>query len=117
MIMNGRNISGRGIGTYFVFALSLLGAVCAAVHSARAQYPSSGQIKKDGTAILIEDYADVPPSNPSKDGPYPAKIDPTEQIARVNALRSEPSDVPTSATRFFVADNNGILYLMDKKTK
>jgi hypothetical protein len=116
-MLAGRKIVGRSAAIYFVLSPLALAIFLANGWIALAQYPSGSQITKDGTAILIEDYADVPPSNPTKDGPYPAKIDPTEQVARVNALRSEPADVPTSTTRFFVADNNGILYIMDKKTR
>lgn len=108
---------GRHIAASFVFSLSLGVILLYSGSTAHAQYPATSQIAKDGTAILVEDYADMPPSSPMKEGVYPAKIDSTEQLARVNALRSEPADVPTSATRFFVADNNGILYILDKKTR
>ena len=39
------------------------------------QYPSSSQVSKDGTAILIEDYANPPLSSQLGDHPYPPPID------------------------------------------
>jgi len=39
------------------------------------QYPSSSQITKDGTAILIEDYANPPLSSALGDHAYPPPID------------------------------------------
>lgn len=81
------------------------------------QYPSSPQVTKDGTAILVEDYADVPLSSQLNDHPYPPPIDYHGQLGRVVSLRSEPANAPLSAARLFVCDMNGILYILDKKTK
>ena len=53
------------------------------------QYPSSSQVTKDGTAILIEDYANPPLSSQMGDHPYPPPIDYKGMLARVNTLRSE----------------------------
>src|SRR5262249_40572354 len=39
------------------------------------------------------------------------------QMGRVNALVSEPSDAPQSANRFFVLDQNGMVYILDKASK
>ena len=66
---------------------------------------------------MLEDYASVPLSSLRKDATYPPKIDFTGALGRVNVVRSEPADVPTSATRFFVIDNNGVLYILDKSAK
>ena len=35
----------------------------------------------------------------------------------MNTLRSEPANAPLASTRFFVADMNGNLYILDKATK
>jgi hypothetical protein len=81
------------------------------------QYPASSQVSKDGTAILIEDYANPPLSSQLGDHPYPPPIDYKGMLARVNTLRSEPANAPLASTRFFVADMNGNLYTLDKATK
>jgi hypothetical protein len=81
------------------------------------QYPASSQVSKDGTAILIEDYANPPLSSQLGDHPYPPPIDYKGMLARVNTLRSEPANAPLASTRFFVADMNGNLYTLDKAAK
>jgi hypothetical protein len=81
------------------------------------EYPSSSQVTKDGTAILIEDYANPPLSSAIGDQPYPPPIDYKGMLARVNTLRSEPANAPLAATRVFVADLNGNLYTLDKATR
>jgi Glucose / Sorbosone dehydrogenase len=81
------------------------------------QYPSNPQVFKDGTAILIEDYANVPLSSQLDDHPYPPPIDYHGQLGRVVSLRSEPPNAPLSSTRFFVCDMNGNLYILDKATR
>ena len=84
-------------------------------------YPPRPQITKDGTAVLVEDYASLPLSSlrlaPWVDRPYPPPINMHGQLARVNMLRSEPPDAPLSKNRLFVVDQNGILYILDKTTK
>jgi hypothetical protein len=82
-----------------------------------AQYPASSQVTKDGTAVLVEDYANPPLSSYMRTGTYPPPIDFQGMLARVNALRSEPASAPLSASRFFVVDLNGNLYTLDKATK
>jgi hypothetical protein len=81
------------------------------------EYPSGSQITKDGTAILIEDYANPPLSSAMGNHAYPPPINYQEQLGRVNALRSEPANAPLSASRFFVVDMNGVLYTLDKATR
>jgi hypothetical protein len=81
------------------------------------QYPSAPQVFKDGTAILIEDYANVPLSSQLNDHPYPPPIDYHGQLGRVVSLRSEPANAPLSSTRLFVCDMNGNLYILDKATR
>ena len=81
-----------------------------------AQYPSSPQVTKDGTALLLQDYASAPLSSSIKDS-YPAPVDYHDELGRINTLHSEPADAPRSTSRFFVNDANGILYIVDKSTK
>ena len=81
------------------------------------QYPTSSQVTKDGTAILIEDYANPPLSSTMGEGKYPPPINFQDVLGRVNSLRSEPADAPLSASRFFINDLNGILYILDKTTR
>lgn len=80
-------------------------------------YPSSSQVSKDGTAVVLEDYANPPLSNPTHGGLTPGPIDFKLQLGRVNVLRSEPSNAPLSASRFFVDDQSGALYILDKTSK
>jgi hypothetical protein len=75
-----------------------------------AQYPSSPQIAKDGTAIALVDYASLPLSGRSG-------TNFGDQLARVNFLRSEPTNAPLSATRLFVNDLNRYLYILDKTSR
>jgi len=112
----------RAVGNYraMTFALSLPALVCMAMPAARAQYPaqypSEPQVKKDGTAVLIRDYASLPPSDPVSDSiPKPVIIQ--GQLNRINFLRSEPAGAPRSTSRFFVNNMDGSLYILDKKTK
>jgi len=95
---------------------------------ARAQYPSGPQIHKDGTAVLLQDYASVPLSGPTRHAsvdvgfvPLPGAktgaINFKGELARVTSLRSEPANAPLAASRLFVNDENGTLYILDKNTK
>ncbi|PYR96056.1 MAG: hypothetical protein DMG16_28910, partial [Acidobacteria bacterium] len=86
------------------------------VSSALAQYPSGPQISKDGTGLLLQDYASVPLSSLTT-GAYPPPIDFTGQLSRVNFLRSEPAGAPSSPFRFFVSDSNRNLYILDRTTR
>jgi L-ascorbate metabolism protein UlaG (beta-lactamase superfamily) len=81
------------------------------------EFPEKSQISMDGTALVLEDYANVPLSSLRGDGPYPSPIDFHEVLARPNTLVSEPPNAPGSATRFFVNDLNGVLYILDKNTR
>ena len=82
------------------------------------EYPAKSEVSKDGTAILIEDYA-TPPLSSASDGPriYPPPIDYHGQLARVVSMRSEPANAPLASSRFFVDDMNGNLYILDKATR
>ena len=94
----------------------LLASLLVLLPVASAQYPSAPQITKDGTAVLIEEYASLPLSSITTDT-YPPPIDFHGQLGRANSLRSEPANAPRSSSRFFVNDLNGILYILDKSTK
>jgi hypothetical protein len=82
----------------------------------RGQYPAKSEITKDGTTVLLEDYASVPLASPVMDA-YPPPIDYYVQLGRINSLRSEPANAPGSTSRFFVNDASSILYILDKSTK
>ena len=81
------------------------------------QYPSQSQVGKDGTAVLLEDYATPPMSGPTHGGASKGAIDFKGQLGRMNSLRSEPSNAPLAASRFFVNDQSDTLYILDKNTK
>ncbi|MGH7962180.1 MAG: PQQ-dependent sugar dehydrogenase, partial [Candidatus Binatia bacterium] len=81
-----------------------------------AQYPSGPQISKDGIAVVLRDYASQPLSSRTTDT-YPPPINFTNQLGRVNFLRSEPANAPRASARFFVNDLNRTLYTLDKTSK
>lgn len=96
-----------------------LASLIATVHAASvdAGYPSQPQIRKDGTAILLEDYAALPLSSPTHGGKAPGAIDFKGQLGRVTSMCSEPADAPLAASRFFVDDQSSTIYILDKTTK
>ena len=109
-----------GYRAEFCLGFGLLAACLAGLPVAfaqDAQYPPAPQLKKDGTSVLLEDYASLPFSSLKKDGPYPSPIDYQDQLGRANSLRSEPADAPNSDKRFFVPGQNGVLYILDKSTR
>jgi glucose/sorbosone dehydrogenase len=83
-------------------------------------YPPS-PIARDGTAVLLEDYAVFPFSSVTPNNFnysfYPPSLDFNGQLSRINFIRAEPANAPLSATRFFVCDLNRNLYLLDKSTR
>jgi hypothetical protein len=81
------------------------------------QYPSKSEVRKDGTAVLLEDFANPPLSSWTHGGAPPAAIDFKGQLGRMNSLRSEPANAPLAASRFFVDDQSGTLYILDKASK
>jgi hypothetical protein len=95
----------------------LLATLAAAAPGVFAQYPTTYQVKKDGTAVLLEDYANPPLSNATHGGANPSGIDFKLQLGRVSSMRTEPADAPMSASRTFVNDQNGTIYILDTKTK
>ena len=89
---------------------------CVVDSVAVAQYPTTSQIAKDGTAVSIEDYASLPLSSRTT-STYPPPTNFADQLSRVNFMRSEPATAPGAASRFFVSDLNRSLYILDKTTK
>jgi glucose/sorbosone dehydrogenase len=83
--------------------------------TANAQYPSGPQIAKDGTAVSVEEFANLPLSSRTT-GTYPPPIDFAGQLGRVNFFRSEPGNA-LSSSRFFVNDLNRNFYILDKTSK
>jgi Glucose / Sorbosone dehydrogenase len=103
-------------GWHLSFALLLLATILIGPGPLRAQYPSSPQITKDGTAILLEDYASAPLSSDVWDS-YPPPINYHSYLGKLNSLRSEPANAPKASSRFFVNDASAILYILDKQTR
>lgn len=105
-----------------MFGRVLLGCVLlldcfANVAVAFAQYPSQSQVSKDGTAVLLEDYASLPLSSPTHGGAPQGLIILKGQLGRATSMCSEPSNAPLAASRFFVVDQSGIIYILNKTTK
>lgn len=105
----------------FAFGFALLVCFLASVSVVSAQYPatypSEPQVHKDGTAVLLEDYASLPLSSPTRGGKNTDAINFKLPLGKVTSLRSEPPDAPLSSSRFFVDDQSGTLYILDKTTK
>ena len=99
------------------FGFGLLAAILATGPAALAQYPAQSQVSKDGTAILLEDYANPPLSSPTHGGANSTAIDYKTQLGRVNTMRPEPANAPLAASRIFVDDMNGTLYILETATK
>jgi carbohydrate binding protein with CBM6 domain/glucose/sorbosone dehydrogenase/purple acid phosphatase-like protein len=91
----------------------LLFSVALGARTAWAQYPSGPQVTKDGTVVVLQDYASLPLSSRTT-GSYPPAIDFSYQLGRANFLRSEPGLAPQSLSRFFVNDQNRNLYILNK---
>lgn len=105
----------RRVETFrFAFLLALLFTNAAALF---AQYPSRSQVGKDGTPVLLEDYASLPLSSPTHGGATARPIDYKGQLGRVTSLRSEPANAPLANTRFFVNDQSSTIYILDKTGK
>ena len=98
------------------YGLVLVASMLTISRVAWAQYPSAPQITRDGTAVLLEDYASLPLSSLQAQTDPPT-IDFQDQLGRANSLSSEPANAPQSSSRFFVIDENGTLYILDKGSK
>src|SRR3989442_15745241 len=79
------------------------------MRTAWAQYPSGPQITKDGTAVVLQDYASPPPSRKTT-GSYPPPINYADKLGRVNFFRSEPAAAPQSSSCFFLNHLDRNLY-------
>src|SRR5690242_17521228 len=98
-------------------------AIWTAVHAtapvmqAQSSYPTGPQLKNDGTAVVLEDFASVPLSSPTHGGATSKAINFRAQLGRVNGMHSEPANAPRAASRFFVVDQSGTVYILDKSSK
>lgn len=106
--MRSKHVERKGVLLVRGFLISVI----AGVITLGAQYPSVPQITASGLSVVLEDFAAVPLSSITT-GTYPQPIDMTRQLARVNFLRSEPSDATRSASRLFVSDLNRNLYILE----
>jgi hypothetical protein len=97
--------------------LGLLASFLAIASAANAQYPTQSQVSKDGTAVMLEDYANPPLSSPTHGGADSTAIDYKAQLGRITSLRPEPANAPLAASRIFVNDQNGTLYFLETATK
>jgi hypothetical protein len=95
----------------------LLASCVATAPAAFAQYPKDFQVKKDGTAVMIEDYANPPLSSATHAGANSTAIDYKGQLGRITAMRSEPAGAPMASSRTFVDDQSGTLYILEATTK
>src|SRR6266851_6369663 len=95
----------------------LLACCLAAAPASFAQYPTQSQVSKDGTAVMLEDYANPPLSNATHSGANSTAIDYKLQLGRVTSMRAEPANAPLAASRIFVNDQSSTLYILDTGTK
>jgi hypothetical protein len=104
---------------YRVALFALLWIVLATGRPALSQgYPPGPQISKDGTAVLVQDYASLPLSTARKEGAlYPPRVDYSVQLGPPTSFHSEPASAPLAKKRFFVVDQNGVLYILDNATR
>src|ERR1700694_2573966 len=99
------------------FGFGLLAFRLAAVPAALAQYPTQSQVSKDGTAVMLVDYANPPLSNATHSGANTTAIDYKAQLGRVTSMRAEPANAPLASSRIFVNDQSSTLYILDTGTK
>src|SRR5271169_1165425 len=93
-------------------------AIClAATPAALAQYPTHSMVGKDGTTVMLVDYANPPLSNATHSGANATAIDYKLQLGRVSSMRAEPANAPLASSRIFVNDQSGTLYILDTATK
>jgi len=114
-----RRIAGQSSRLRFGFLLVAVILTSASVAFAQypLQYPSKSQVSKDGTTVLLEDFANPPLSSMTHAGMADTEINFKGQLGRMNSLRSEPANAPLSASRFFVIDQSNTLYILDKASK
>ena len=99
------------------FGFVLLASFFVPAPAAFAQYPTQSQVGKDGTAVMLEDYANPPLSNATHSGANTNAIDYKLQLGRVTAMRAEPANAPLAASRIFVDDQSTTIYILDTATK
>jgi hypothetical protein len=102
---------------WFGVAICTVALVNAPVLRGQYKYPAESQLKKDGTAIVLEDFADLPLSSPTHGGAPSTAINFRAQLGRVNSMRSEPANAPRAGSRFFVIDQSGTLYILDNSSR
>jgi Glucose / Sorbosone dehydrogenase len=85
----------------------------ASVANADVVYPASPTITKDGTTILLENYANAPFSFRTLTV-FPPVPNYNDQLSRINFMRAEPTNAPGFGSRFFVCDLNRNLYIVPK---
>jgi hypothetical protein len=109
----------RGITPSMKISLTFAWLACclAATPGAWAQYPTRSQVSKDGTTVMLEDYANPPLSNATHSGANTTAIDYKLQLGRITSMRAEPANAPLAAKRIFVNDQSGTLYILDTATK
>jgi hypothetical protein len=105
----------RSARTWLGFGL--LASCLAAAPAALAQYPTQFQISKDGTAVMLEDYANPPISSATHGGASSTEINFKGQLGRITSLRPEPANAPLASSRIFVDDQNGTLYILETASK
>jgi hypothetical protein len=110
-----KNILTKSVGIFI--GAGLLACMLSIAPAAFAQYPSTFQITKDGTTVKLEDYATPPLSSATHAGDTSTEINYKGQLGRVTALRAEPANAPLAASRVFVDDQNGTLYILETATK
>jgi hypothetical protein len=96
-------------------AAVLLAVTLVFVSMAKADvvYPPGPTITKDGTTILVENYANAPFSFRTLTV-YPPVANYNDQLSRINFMRAEPTNAPGFGSRFFVCDLNRNLYIVPK---
>jgi hypothetical protein len=107
-----KSVGARVFSSSKLIRICVLLAVFGGAVRAPAQYPSTPQVFKDGTAVAIEEYATLPVSTRGPTNPVPPY---NIYLARANFLRSEPA--PNASNRFFVIDMNRNFYILDKSSR
>jgi hypothetical protein len=105
----------RPLGSSLGFGL--LAVFLAAAPAAFGQYPTQSQVGKDGTTVMLEDYANPPLSNATHSGANASAIDFKAQLGRVTSMRAEPANAPLASSRIFVDDQSSTLYILETATK
>ena len=100
-----------------VAGLGIAVLTCGTLAAQDIVYPSVPQIAKDGTAVLLENFARAPLSSRTLTGVTYSPTNPiiySDQLCRLNFMRPEPANAPGFGSRFFVCDQNRNLYIVSK---